>query len=178
MDTSPDINSLPEPFVHALLGCQDRLYAYLTTMLRDGTEVDEVLQDTNLTLCRRASDFFEVSDFTGWACRVAYHCVLSFRKKCARDRHVFDEEVLSLIAEESQKQIGDTPKEQAALEGCFQKLSPYQQEIAQKRYQKNGSVQSIAEELGRSPNAISQALCRIRAALLLCIEKKIASENA
>ena len=180
MDKTLDLDSmnrLPEPFVHALLKCQDRLYVYLTTLLRNEAEVEEVLQDTNLTLCRRSGDFLEIKDFTGWACRVAYHCVLSFRKQCARDRHVFDDEVLDLIAQESQKQLHGAPQEQAALQRCFEKLSPRQQIIAQKRYQKNGSVQKIAEELGRSPNAISQALCRIRASLLECIQKNLASES-
>jgi hypothetical protein len=35
------MNSLPEPFVHALLKCQDRLYVYLTTLLRNEMEVEE-----------------------------------------------------------------------------------------------------------------------------------------
>lgn len=142
-------------------------------MLRNRSEVDDVLQETNLTLCRQVNEFSEIKDFTAWACRVAYYRVLAFRKERGRDRHIFSEETLRLVAEESEDQIETFSKEQALLEKCFEKLTPHQQNLVRKRYQKNSSVQSIAKELGRPPNTVSQILCRIRAALLQCVLESV-----
>ena len=178
MENTINNNKLPEPFVHELLGCQDRLYTYLTPMLRNRSEVDEVLQETNLAICRQVNEFSEIKNFTAWACRIAYYRVLAFRKKQARDRHVFSEETLRLIADESQDQISIFSKELTMLEKCFEKLTPHQQYITKKRYQSNTSLQCLAEELGRSPNTISQILCRIRASLLRCILRSMNSINA
>ena len=177
MENTNNVNNLPEPFVHALLGCQGRLRSYLTPLLRNRLEVDDVLQETNLALCRQVEEFWAIKDFTGWACHIAYYQVLTFRRKRARDRHVFSDETLCLLADESQNQVAMFSKEQAMLENCFAKLTPRQQTIARKRYQKNGSVKGIAKELGRPPNTVSKILCRIRETIVRCVLEMQASES-
>ena len=46
------------------------------------------------------------------------------------------------------------------------------------RYEPGGSVNDMARRGGRSPKAMSEALRRIRQALLDCIRGKLAAEDA
>lgn len=174
--TSPKPNqSLPEPFVRVLLANQGKIYAYIASLLGDPRQADDVLQETNLVLCRQADQFSEISNFAAWACRIAYFEVLNYRKRRQRDRHMFDDNLLSLIAFEAVPLVEEYEQRQIALAECLAKLSKLQRNIIVKRYTPNGSVQKIADEYGRSPGAISQTLYRIRAALMKCIQRKLAA---
>ena len=93
--------TLPEPFVRVLLANQGNIHAYLTSLLGNLDQAEEVLQETNVVLCREANQFSTITDFTAWACRIAFFQVLKYRKQCQRDRHWFDDDLLSLIAEET-----------------------------------------------------------------------------
>ena len=63
-----------------------------------------------------------------------------------------------------------------ALAGCLQKLPERQRQWIARRYEPGGSVGELAQQTGRTPKAMSEMLRRIRRALLLCIEHKLAHE--
>jgi RNA polymerase sigma-70 factor (ECF subfamily) len=175
MQGSATDRTLPEPFVRVLLANQGTVYAYVTSLLGgDAQQAEEVLQETNVVLCRQADQFESITDFTAWACRIAYFEVLSYRKRCRRDRHRFDDELLTVLADEGMGHIRELGPRQRALTECLGRLSELQRDMIVRRYGSDGSVQSVAEEYGRSPGAISQSLHRIRGALLKCIRHKVA----
>ncbi|MBN1909655.1 MAG: sigma-70 family RNA polymerase sigma factor [Pirellulales bacterium] len=167
-------STLPEPFVRVLLANQGTLYAYIVSLLGDPSLAEEVLQETNVVLCRQADQFPEIKDFSAWACRIAYYEVLSYRKRRQRDRHTFDDELLGLIANQAAPRVQEFDQRQTALTECLGRLSQTQREIIIQRYAPNGSVQKIAEKHGRSPGAISQSLYRIRDLLLRCMRDRLA----
>jgi RNA polymerase sigma-70 factor (ECF subfamily) len=166
--------TLPEPFVRVLLANQGNIHAYITSLLCNLEQAEEILQETNVVLCREADQFSTITDFTAWACRVAYFQVLRYRKQRQRDRHRFDDSLLNLIAEEAAPHTRELGERRRALNECLNKLSDLQRNLITRRYSSSGSVQSVAREYGRSPGAISQSLYRIRALLLKCIERRIA----
>jgi len=166
--------TLPEPFVRVLLANQGNIHAYVTSLVGNLEQAEEILQETNVVLCREADQFSTITDFTAWACRIAYFQVLRYRKQCQRDRHWFDDRLLNLVAQEAAPHTKELGERRRALDECLEKLSDLQRNLIMRRYSANGSVQSVARECGRSPGAISQSLYRIRAALLKCIEHRIA----
>jgi RNA polymerase sigma-70 factor (ECF subfamily) len=172
-DSSHD-KTLSEPFVRVLLANQGRIYAYITSLLGDPPLAEELLQETNVVLCRQADQFESINDFAAWACRIAYFEVMTFRKREQRDRHMFDDRVLLLVAEEANSQVEEFERRHRALSQCLSELSEQQRKMIMERYGRTGSVRAIAEEYGRSPGSISQTLYRIRTALLKCIERRLA----
>ena len=64
-----------------------------------------------------------------------------------------------------------------ALETCLGKLSAKQREIVERRYLAKGSLQDLAEESGRSANALYKTLQRIREVLHHCINKRLTQEG-
>lgn len=165
-----------EEFIELLTGAQSSVFGYILTLCHDHAKAQDILQETNMTLWRKADHFEEGTNFTAWACRTAYFHVLNHRRKLSREQLVFDEDVLDYLAERQEERADTTGDRISALRKCMKKLPDSQKELIQQRYEPGASVQDIAEEKGRTEGAISQALYRIRATLQSCVEKQIATE--
>jgi len=166
-----------EEFIELITSAQSAVFGYILTLCHDHAKSQDILQETNLTLWRKADHFEEGTNFTAWACRTAYFHVLNHRRKLSREQLVFDEEVLDYLAERQEERADSSHDRIFALRKCIEKLPASQKGLIQRRYEPGASVQDIAEEDGKSEGAISQALYRIRAALQSCVEKRIAMEG-
>ena len=72
---------LSEEFILELTQVQQRLFGFLFKRLADREQAREVLQRTNLVLCRKSSAFEPGTDFKDWAMTVANYEVMTYRKK-------------------------------------------------------------------------------------------------
>ena len=167
-----------DAFITELTAAQPSLWAYVFSLLPDHVAAQDVLQETNLTLWRKASDFQPGTSFVAWACQVAYFHVLSHRRRVRRDRLVFDEEVLAYLAERQAERAETLADRLVALRGCLEKLPQPSRRLLEERYAPGGSVKDLAEADGRSVAALSQVLYRIREKLLSCIETTRAAGGA
>src|SRR5271156_4276952 len=167
-------------FIGDLTAAQPSLWAYVFSLLPDHVAAQDVLQETNLTLWRKADDFKPGTSFVAWACQVAYFHVLSYRRRVRRDRLVFDDSVLAYLAERQGERLAEMQANDrlVALRGCLEKLPQSCRGLLEKRYAPGGSVKDLADVDGRSVAALSQALYRIRDKLLSCIETKLSAGGA
>ncbi len=166
-----------EEFIELLTGAQSAVFGYIMSLCHDHARANDILQETNLTLWRKAEDFEEGTNFTAWACRTAYFHVLNQRRKMSREQLVFDEEVLDYLAERQEERAEGADARLAALRKCVAKLPDNQRELVEERYKPGASVQEIARDQGKTEGAISQALLRIRTSLQACVEKKMLKEG-
>lgn len=166
-----------EEFIELLTGAQSAVFGYIMSLCHDHARSQDILQETNLTLWRKAEDFEAGTNFTAWACRTAYFHVLNHRRKQSREQLVFDEDVLDYLAERQEERALDSHDRITALRGCLKKLPEDQRQLVERRYEPGASVQAIAENDGKSEGAISQALYRIRTALQQCVEKQLSKES-
>ncbi len=157
-----------------LTSCQNRVYAYILSLLPDPERAHDVLQETNLLAWRKADQFKQGTNFCAWACKIAFYEVLAERRRRHRDRHVFDESVLTVIASQLDKKLGNHDDRAAALEECLERLQPRQREQLLERYGPGGTVRGIAESTGKSRSAVAATLYRIRHALLDCVQSRLA----
>ena len=88
-----------EEFVRLLTEAQGPVYGYLLTLIPDRNRARDLLQETNITIWKKAETFEQGTNFNAWACKVAYFHVLSFRRKMAREKLVFDDEILDYLSE-------------------------------------------------------------------------------
>jgi len=161
----PASDGIPEPAVR-----------YILALLGDPNAVNDVLQDTNVTIWRKAGEFEEGSNFGAWASRVAYYEVMAFRKRRSKDRHVFDTPYCRLWQSSWTAERIDGA-ELRTLHRCVEKLSQLDQELIRERYAPGGSVRQLCRNRGKSVGAISQALYRIRNELADCVEQASQSED-
>jgi RNA polymerase sigma-70 factor (ECF subfamily) len=167
-----------ETFVQLLTGAQQNVHAFIFSLCHDSASAKDILQETNLTLWRKAEDFTEGTNFVAWACRVAYFHVLNHRRRQSREQLVFDEEVLDYLAERQEMRLESGDHRLEALQRCLTKLPEAQRELLERRYAAGASVQTMAVAAGKSEGALSQALFRIRTTLQQCIEKQMGTEAA
>jgi RNA polymerase sigma-70 factor (ECF subfamily) len=157
---SPD-----ESLVDQLTRHQSSLFHYILSLVPDRASAEDILQETNLVVWRKASEFDPFLPFMPWACRIALFQVKAHRRDQARDRHIFDDDVLDQLAGEAPTSTEARPIEIG--------LPEKQRELILARYQPGASVDTLAESSGLTANALSQSLFRIRRALAECLERQL-----
>jgi RNA polymerase sigma-70 factor (ECF subfamily) len=171
-------NRLSDEFIRELTRMQPRLYGYIFKRLMNPDSTQEILQETNLVLCRKHADFIPGSNFSAWSFQIAHFQILAFRQRRSRERLVFDDDVLERFSIEECTDSSHTAKRMQALELCLQKLPSNHRKLIAARYTKHGNVKAVAEQLGKTPNAISKLLQRTRSSLMNCIEENLGKANA
>lgn len=166
-----------ESFIKLLTGAQSAVFGYAMSICHDPSLAKDIVQETYLTLWRKAEDFEEGTNFTAWACRTAYFHVLNHRRKQSREQLVFDEDVFDYLAERQESRSQQTDERLEALRTCISALPPQQRDLIDRRYLPGATVQAIAKDDGKSEGAISQALFRIRTTLQKCVEHKMIKEG-
>ena len=165
-----------QEFMGLYAGCQRRLYLYVTALLPGSADAEDVLQEATLVLWRKFSQFEPESNFFAWACSVTRFEVLKYRERQARRTPQLDQEVFEMLASELPQEEGFDSLRRRSLRECLGQISAADRDLILLRYSAEHTVQGIAAEQGRSPNALSKSLGRIRRLLLQCIENKLARE--
>ncbi|QDT62873.1 sigma-70 family RNA polymerase sigma factor [Calycomorphotria hydatis] len=160
-----------DEFLRLVTEFQPRLYGYLLSLLADSDATQDVLQETNVVIWRKNSEFQPGTSFKAWAFRIAYLQVMAFRQKQLRDKLVFDDGTLAKVGEDASRNDDLFSGRQLRLEDCLRKLPDNQREIITQRYLRGISVAELAVTMKRSANSISQLLFRARKNLLDCLDR-------
>jgi RNA polymerase sigma-70 factor (ECF subfamily) len=172
MSTEP--HSAEEKIVGLIARHQAELHRYILSLLPDRMLADDVLQETNLVLWRKAAEYDPAQSFLPWALTVAFYQVKAARRDAGRDRHVFDDSLVEILAAEHREADPREGDLEQALERCLRELPERQRQLILARYEPGASVRELAEVHKQTPTALSLSLLRIRKALESCVERKIA----
>ena len=171
-------NDRQSRFIELLNENQSRLFAYLYSHVLNMADTEDLYQQVAMTLWGKFDRFELGTDFGSWAIRVAQFTIKNFVRGKRRSNIFFSDEVMQRIAD---RQCATPPSAIAArseaLRGCLKRLPKPDRELVEVCYQGDARIKDIAEDEGRSPGAVYTALCRIRQALLACIERTIAAES-
>jgi RNA polymerase sigma-70 factor (ECF subfamily) len=176
-DQSPQQAERYESFVQAFARHEPGLRSFVRPLVPAWNDMQEVIQETCVVLWRKYDQFEPGTDFLSWACTVARFEALKYRRARARDRHLFGEELIALLADEGVVEAEVRERERRALERCVQKLPHRQRELIERCYSGGASIKEVAVSLGRSATGLYKALDRIRAILMQCIEHSLAQEG-
>ncbi|HZE98401.1 MAG TPA: sigma-70 family RNA polymerase sigma factor [Planctomycetota bacterium] len=160
-----------EAFVRLMTGHQGRLFGYLFTLLGDPDAANDVLQETNVVLWRDCREFRPGSNFKAWAFRVAHFQVMAFRQRQIRDRLVFEDEMLEVLASAARETDDAFAARQEKLTDCLGRLAAPHRELIRRRYTDGESLEAIARGRDMTPNAVMQSLFRIRHSLMQCVAR-------
>jgi RNA polymerase sigma-70 factor, ECF subfamily len=167
-----------EQFIAEITRCQQRLRCLIRCLLVGNELVEDVLQETNMVLWKKAAEFEIGTDFWAWASRVARFQVMSQLKRIKRDRHVYDPELLDELATIATRKFTDLDAREDALETCLESLPVPQRQLLEMRYSLDQSVGEISHAIGRPQGSIRQTLYRLRTVLLNCVERRLAGPAA
>src|SRR4051812_22962896 len=154
-----------------------RLQFYVTALLPAANDAADVLQEVSMVLWRRFDTFELGTNFFAWACKIARFQVMKARERQGRSTRLFDNSLLEKLAADAADEnvVWQVPLQ--ALENCLTKLSEIDRSLIRRRYQPGMTVQQIAADHGRSANALSKSLSRIRRVMLDCIDRTMALES-
>lgn len=164
-------------FMRLLMQHEPALRAFARSLLPNWTLVDEVIQEASLTLWQKFDQLEDEPGFLPWAKVIVRFKCLSEIGKLGRDRHVFSEGVLELLADEAAAIDAEEQAEaMKALRSCLTKFSQPHQELLLAPYSGEGRVKAIAEASGKSANALYKLLGRLREKLSDCVHETVARE--
>jgi RNA polymerase sigma-70 factor (ECF subfamily) len=160
-----------EQFVQLLTSHQSRLAGFIFALVPSDESAQDILQETNLVLWRKAKDFTsgEPEEFWAWASQVARYQVMAHKRDVLRDRHVLSETLMERIANVAQRVSADSDGRTEMLRACIDKLPAEKKQLVTDRFIAAESVEQIAVKTGKSPSAISKLLFRVRRALVECV---------
>lgn len=162
---------MPEEFASLIAATQQRLYAYIYSLLGSSAASWDVLQETNLVLWRKQADFQPGTAFQAWAFTTARFQVLAYLRDRKREPFcVMTPELLSAFAEEIEQEAASMSERLAALRRCREQLGAKARRLLAMHYDEGKSLKEIGAALGSGAGAVKQALFRVRRALLDCIE--------
>ncbi len=147
---------------------------YLFTLLFDGHAVDEVMQETALTLWEKFADYDPTQSFLPWACTFAYFKVLERRRQENRDRLVFRPEVLELVSETARQRESEAADRAEALTQCLSLLHEPDRELLRRRYVDGERVVDLAPQLGKDVKHLYNRIDRLRHQLARCVRLRLA----
>ena len=161
-------------FIQELTATQSNLRAYVRASVGGNeNDVADVLQRTNLLLWKNAAKFRPDAPFLPWAITLAKYEVLSFCRDRSRDRHVFPEDLATLMSEAAEETVTALAERKEALEECLESLPRKQHELLLLRYFEGKRLSQIAEVRQQSVDAVTSRLSRVRRALQRCIENRL-----
>lgn len=146
---------------------------YVLAIIRRPQDVDDVVQEVAITVCKDLDRYDRSKEFLPWVLSIARFRAIDFQRRMGRDRMLMATDVLETLEKPiAQATVRDSDRK-IALEQCLGKLQPRAANIIRMRYVSGTAVKDIARRLGKSPNAISIMLNRSRAALLECISRVV-----
>lgn len=164
-------------YIELLSEHQSRLFTFLYAHVLNMADAEDLYQQVALVLWEKFDQFVPGSDFGAWGIRVADLTIKNFLRGKRRSKVFFSDEVIQRIVDRqtamSERAVAARTE---ALQGCLKRLPRADRELVERCYGADAKIKDIAGNMGRSAGAVYTALCRIRQALLACIERTIAAE--
>ena len=167
-----------DQFLRQYVECEEFLRGFVRSLLPTLEDSREVMQNTAAVLWKKYDQLDDPKNFRRWAFGVARFEVLSYRRDKARDRHIFGEELIIQLAQDSEKIEVDSDREIKALKSCLAKLPPKHSALVREAYDKDLKIKEIAEREGRTPMSVYKVLHRARMALADCVKETLEAEGA
>ena len=164
-----------EKFVQMFAEHERDLRVFVRSMGLDWSAVDDVIQMVSLVMWRKWHEFDVDSDFMLWARVITRFEVLKFQRKVARDRHVFSENVMELLARAAEEidSSGRSEDYRNALQECIKTLPERSGRLIRAAYAEDRTIREVANDVGQSATAFYKTLNRIREKLRQCVQQRL-----
>lgn len=152
----------------------DRTMVFIRSIVRNGTEAEDVFQEAMLVAFRRLKDFDRSRPFGPWVRGIAVKVALA-RARRAGSSPVIDPAIIDGVSRQMEQwDEFDRPQFEGVLERlaeCMQALTSEQQECVHLAYRLDVPLRAIAEQLSVAEETIKKRLQRARANLAECLQQ-------
>jgi len=176
VEMTPAENEKHDQFLRLYVEHEEALNGFVRTLVPTREDAREVMQEVAVVLWRRFGELTAPRDFRRWAFGVVKFKALASARDRARDRLVFDGDVLALLAAEVDENADAYEAERKALDECVGKLGTAQRKLLDAAYAPGARIDALAADAGRSAMSFYKALHRIRLVLMECTQRVLARE--
>ena len=174
MSDKPHNDDPTELFIQLYTKNESRLRNFVRSMVPTWDSVDEVMQEASLVMWRKFDQFDPETEFLKWSQVVCRFEALKCRRRKARDRHIFSEDLLEILASEIEEDDEELfVREKQALRVCLQKIKEPHRKLLLAAYAKGAKIKEVAEDVGKSPTSVYKLLNRVRERLHECITNQL-----
>jgi RNA polymerase sigma-70 factor (ECF subfamily) len=164
-------------FLRLFAANEPAIHAYVRSLLPTRADAREVMQDVAVVLWQKFGQLGDDAGFRPWAFGVARYAALAYARDKARDRHVFDDDLLATLAAEAAQGHDERDRRQEVLEECLRKLPEPQRELVLTAYTPGTRLDRLAAARGQSAMSLYKVLHRLRLALMECARRTLAKQE-
>jgi RNA polymerase sigma-70 factor, ECF subfamily len=161
---------------------QAMIYRYLRYLGTDTATSEDLTQDTFLAAfqSRKTPSFDDIPGTSKWLRAIARNMFHRFCRDHARNKVMADRQYLDraeAVWDQTFLRDSDGFDYTEALRKCLNALSPKQREVLNLHYEERKSRKEIAGLIAMTEDGVKSLLQRIRAALGLCVERRLAKDG-
>ncbi|UUO08741.1 sigma-70 family RNA polymerase sigma factor [Blastopirellula sp. J2-11] len=160
-------------FAESYIANQERLKAYVYSLIFNWNDAEEVFQRTSLGLWRKWEQFDPQRDFLPWAFGMARVEAKRFLAEKGKQELMLSDAAMESLDMAMVEGVDGWNERLAALEQCVKKLPSLQRSLLWASYKKANSVEQVGQLFGLSTNAVYKRLRRIREQLHQCIDLQL-----
>ena len=153
------------------------LRGFVVSLVVDFSLVDDVVQETFMTVSAKAGAFERGSNFRAWAWSIARFKALRLMERTARaHERLADGVVEALCAVDEAETVWDETM-MRHLEVCVEQLPGRSRQAVELRYQQAHRPPEIARRMGWTVEAVHVALSRARVLLRDCVQRRLMADG-
>lgn len=163
-------------FLTLFLRHQDDLRAFIGSVVRDWTAVDDILQETAAVLWRKFAVYDQARSFGAWARGIAGFEIRKHRERSGRVPALLSPAAIAAL-DAAWDEDGDAGNARLqALARCLERVPAQARELLALRYRDGLELDAVAARSGRGIEAVGKALQRLRTGLGDCVQQQLRAE--
>jgi len=177
-DAQPNGAPSPDEFVALTLANQTRIRNFIHSLVSNREDAEDIFQKTSVVLWKKFDQYEPGTSFASWAMRVAYFEICDYRKKLARARVTFSQELFDKLADQVQSVSLEEDDRRDALDHCLQGLSENNRELIRLRYIEDLPAEQVAEQIDRPVKTVYRILQKVRQWLQSCVQTRLTQSSS
>ena len=126
------------------------IYRHIRALVPHVADVDEVFQETSVTLWQKFDQYRPDLDFRAWACRIAYYKVMKLRDRQMRSPRLFSLQFLDKMSEEMLVRSDMLDARSEILVQCQEELNQQDRTLLARFYRVGATAKEVARRMGRN----------------------------
>ena len=165
-------------FTRQWVKAQPLVTSFVFASIRSSHDAEDILQEVATAALADFSEYDSQRPFVAWALGIARFRVLNYYRRHAQEKLLFDDAALLAFAQAHEQLESQASARRHALDECLKQLDGRKLTALRMRYTEETSVQSIAELLVTTTNAVSLMLHKVRKSLATCVERQLSREGS
>ena len=165
-----------QEFLRVFIANEREIFRYVVSLVPPTADAQEIVQQTAVVLWEKFDQYDASRPFAPWACRFALNIARQWMGRQQRWNVLLDSGLAKELTDRREHLRPEFDARLGYLDSCLQKLPEKQRLLIEGYYFKQLSIETVAQQGGRTVDAVYKALQRIRRQLRECVERSLQEE--